>query len=158
MSIIKDKPLNTALVGDTTTKLDERIAFFGMCDELSCNLMENRCLIEDETLKEELLTIVKTLSTCMGEVAGGKTKVTEDDVKFLIGLIDKYQTNNGKITEFVIPGQTLVSSHLHISRCVARRCELSYAKVYDKYNTSKIIFEYLNKISLALYFIALKYE
>ncbi len=158
MSIIKENPLVTDLVGQKTTKLDNRVIFFGECDELSCHIMEIRCMIDDEEIKEELLTIVKELSTIMGEIALGKSKLQESSLIWLKQLIKKYEENNGIITEFVLPGQNLLSSRIHITRCVARRCELSYAKVYDQYKTSLIIFEYLNKLSTLFYDLALKYE
>ena len=46
--IIKENPLVTDLVGEKTTKLDNRVIFFGECDELSCHIMDIRCMIEDE--------------------------------------------------------------------------------------------------------------
>ena len=158
MSIIKENPLVTDLVGEKTTKLDNRVIFFGECDELSCHIMEIRCMIDDEQIKEELLTIVKELSIIMGEIALGKCKLQEESLVWLKQLIKKYEENNGIITEFVLPGQNLLSSRIHITRCVARRCELTYAKVYDQYKTSLIIFEYLNKLSTLFYDLALRYE
>ena len=149
MSLVKENPLVTDLVGEKTTKLDNRVIFFGECDELSCHIMEIRCMIEDEVIKEELLTIVKELS---------KSKLQEESLVWLKQLIKKYEENNGIITEFVLPGQNLLSSRIHITRCVARRCELTYAKVYDQYKTSLIIFEYLNKLSTLFYDLALRYE
>ena len=155
---IKENPLVTDLVGQKTTKLDSRVIFFGECDELSCHIMEIRCMREDEAIKEELLTIVKELSTIMGEIALGKSKLLEQSLINLINLVKKYELNNGIITEFILPGQNLLSSRIHITRCVARRCELAYAKVYNDYKTSDIIFEYLNKLSTLFYALALKYE
>ena len=158
MSLVKQNPLVTDLVGEKTTKLDNRVIFFGECDELSCHIMEIRCMIDDEEIKEELLTIVKELSTIMGEVALGKSKLQESSLIWLKQLIKKYEENNGVITEFVLPGQNLLSSRIHITRCVARRTELTYAKVYNEHQTSLIIFEYLNKLSTLFYDLALKYE
>lgn len=158
MSLLKNDPLVTDLVGQKTTKLDNRVCFFGECDELSCHIMEVRAMIEDLEIKEELLVIVKELSTIMGEIALGKSKLQESSLINLINLVKKYETNNGIITEFVLPGQNLLSSRIHITRCVARRAELTYAKVYNEYKTSEIIFEYLNKLSTLFYALALKYE
>lgn len=154
----KPNPLITDLVGEKTTKLDSRVAFFGACDELSCHLMEVRCLVKDQTLKNELETIVSTLSIMMGEVALGKSKIKEEHLEELLKLVEKYQINFGIVTKFVLPGQNEVSSRIHIARCVARRAELAYAKVYDEHGGSDIIFEYLNKISTLLYAIALRHE
>lgn len=158
MKIVKENPLVTDLVGKKTTKLDSYVNFFGICDELSCHIMENRCLIKDKDTRDELEAIVKKLSSIMGEVAGGKSRLLEDDIIYIRSLVKKYETNNGIVTEFVLPGQNVISSHIHITRCVARRCELAYAKVYSDHGGSDIIFEYLNKLSTLFYYIALKYE
>ena len=158
MSLLKENPLITDLVGKKTTKLDNRVCFFGECDELSCHIMEIRSMIDDNTIKEELVTIVKELSTIMGEIAGGKSKLQEASLINLVNIIKKYEENNGIITEFVLPGQNLLSSRIHITRCVARRCELTYAKVYNEYKTSELIFEYLNKLSTLFYALALAFE
>ena len=158
MSIIKQNPLITDLVGEKTTKLDCRVAFFGECDELSCRLMELRCLIDDKDIKEELLVIVNKLMIVMAEIAGGNSIVEEKDLEWLLCLNKKYEENNGVVTEFVLPGQNLLSSRIHITRCIARKAELAYAKVYSEHNTSLIIFEYLNKLSTLLYNLALRFE
>lgn len=155
---LKENPLTTALVGGSTTKLDSRIAFFGKTDELSCHLMKVRALVKEEELKEELVTIVSTLSSIMGEVAGSKFRLGEKEVEWMISLVKKYQENNGILTKFVIPGQNIVSADIHIARCKVREAELSYAKVYTEHNGSDYIFEYLNKLSTLLFAIALKYE
>lgn len=155
---LKQDPLVTALVGKMTTKLDSRIAFFGATDELSCHLMKVRSLVENQDVKEEILTIVKTLSNVMGEVAGSKFKLSINEVKWIVSLVKKYEHNDGKLTQFVIPGQNVVSADIHIARCVARRAELAYAKVYKDHGGSDYIFEYLNKISSLLFAIALMHE
>ena len=155
---LKENPLVTALVGKMTTKLDSRISFFGKTDELSCHLMKVRALVKEEELKEELLTIVKTLSNIMGEVAGSKYRLSESELEWIVLLVKKYQSNDGVLTQFVIPGQNVVSADIHIARCVARETELAYAKVYSEHNGDEYIFEYLNKLSSLLFAIALKYE
>ena len=155
---LKENPLTTALVGGSTTKLDSRIAFFGKTDELSCHLMKVRALVKEEELKEELVTIVSTLSSIMGEVAGSKFRLSETEVEWMISLVNKYQENGGVLTKFVIPGQNIVSADIHIARCKVRDAELSYAKVYSEHGGSDYIFEYLNKLSTLLFAIALKYE
>lgn len=155
---LKENPLVTDLIGSKTTKLDSRVIFFGTCDELSSHIMNIRCMIDDSMLKEELEEIVKTLSKIMGEVAGSKNKIEMDSLEYVLGLVKKYEVNYGIVTNFILPGQTPLACAIHITRCVARRAELAYAKVYDEYKTSDIIFEYLNKLSTLFYSIALKYE
>ena len=158
MSILKKDPLPTALVGGMTTKLDERVAFFGTADELSSHLMKVRCLVKDDETKKELEWIVKLLSKIMGEVAGSKNHLVEEELVELLRINKRHEENNGIITEFVLPGQTLISADIHIARCVARRAELAFAHVFAKYGGNEYTFEFLNKISTLLFNLGLSYE
>ena len=90
-------------------------------------------MIDDSMLKEELEEIVKTLSKIMGEVAGSKNKIEMDSLEYVLSLVKKYEINYGIVTNFILPGQTPLACAIHITRCVARRAELAYAKVYDEY-------------------------
>ncbi len=155
---LKDNPLVTDLIGKKTTKLDSRVIFFGTCDELSSHIMNIRCMMDDVVLKEELENIVKTLSAIMGEIAGSKNTVQEEALEYVLELVKKYEINYGIVKNFILPGQTPIACAIHITRCVARRAELAYAKVYDEFKTSDIIFEYLNKLSTLFYSIAQRYE
>lgn len=155
---MKDKPLQTALVGGFTTKCDERIEFFGETDTLSSYIMELTHYIDDESLKESLKKIVRKLSYIMGLVAGVDKQFEEENILELLELIKKYKTSGVLLKEFVLPGQTLLSAKIHIVRVHARTCERRYASVYQKYGGQNTIFEYLNKLSTLFYELALFYE
>lgn len=164
--IYKENPLLTSLVGDVTSKTDKRIEFFGVCDELGCHLMKVRNLIQgyrDATEKfeveDDLLWLVKTLSTIMSEVAGSKVALEEKELE---RLYERMESLNVKFEKFTLPGETLLSSDIHIARCVSRRCELAYARLWEEDTehkfTSKIVFQFLNKISTYLYNLARYFE
>lgn len=155
---MKDKPLETALVGGLTTKCDERIEFFGETDTLSSYIMELIHYLDDNELKENLKEIVKKLSYIMGIVAGVDKKFEEENILNLLELIKKYKTSETVLKEFVLPGQTLLSAKIHIVRVHTRTCERRYAEVYEKYGGQDNIFEYLNKLSTLFYELALYYE
>lgn len=156
--LIKEKPLDTALVGAMTTKCDERIEFFGQTDTLSSYIMELTHYIDNKELVIELKEIVKTLSYIMGIVAGVKKEFEVENIKSILELINKYKTSQPILKEFVLPGQTLLSAKIHIVRTHTRTCERRYAKVYEKYGGQNAIFEYLNKLSTLFYELALFYE
>ena len=59
MSLVKENPLVTDLVGQKTTKLDNRVVFFGECDELSCHIMEIRCMIDDEQIRSHISSVCR---------------------------------------------------------------------------------------------------
>lgn len=153
---IKENPLKTALVHGFTTKTDIRVITNGKIDMLSSYLMRLTHLINDDTIKEEIETIVKTLSFIMGVIAGTGKELEEQKVYDLMELCEKH--SKPMTFKFVLPGRTLLSSEIHIVRTITRECELSYAKVYEEFGGSDIIFEYFNKLSTYLYALALKYE
>lgn len=155
---MKDKPLETALVGGFTTKCDERIEFFGETDTLSSYIMELTHHLNDQKLVEELKDIVKELSNIMAIVAGVDKQFEEEKILKVLDLIKKYKSSGVLLKEFVLPGQTLLSAKIHIVRVHTRTCERRYAKVYEKYGGQNNIFEYLNKLSTLFYELALYYE
>ncbi len=156
--MLKENPLTTDLVGDKTTKTDERVAFFGAVDELSAHIMELTHYIEDVPMQMELRKIVSMLSTMMAEVAGGLGHIGEKHLNELMEVVKKYEEQAGPFTSFVLPGTTLMGARVHVVRTVTRRAELAYAKVYEKYGGSGYIFEYLNKMSTLFYAIARIYD
>lgn len=155
---MKQNPLTTALINDTTTKTNERIAFFCACDKLSAYIMEYTCYIENEKLKEELKQIVCKLSKIMGIVAKSGNDINDDELNHLLNLIEEYKTSPKVLKNFVLPGNTLLSAKMHIVRTISRECELKYAHVYEKYGGSDYVFEYLNKLSTLFYEIALSFD
>ncbi len=156
--MLKENPLTTDLVGDKTTKTDERVVFFGAVDELSAHIMELTHYIDDVPMQMELRKIVSMLSTMMAEVAGGFGHIGEKHLNELMEVVKKYEEKAGPFTSFVLPGTTLMGARVHVVRTVTRRAELAYAKVYEKYGGSGYIFEYLNKMSTLFYAIARIYD
>ena len=156
--MIKKQPLPTDLIGGKTLKTDERIEFFGEVDELSALIMEFTHYQEDKKLNLELRKIVNILSIALAEPAGGIGKVGELHLKELIELVNEYNEKAGAFCGFVLPGETLMGAKAHVLRTVTRRVERSYAKVYEKFGGSDIIFEYLNKLSSLFFAIARVYD
>ena len=131
-SLVKDNPLETDLVGEKTTKCDERIEFFGQVDTLSSYIMElTHYINNDEYLVNSLYEIVKDLSMIMAIVAGAKKEFKEEKIQFILDLITKYKASEKVLKEFVLPGKTLISSKIHIVRTITRTCERRYAPKTD---------------------------
>lgn len=155
---IKEKPLNTALVHGTTVKTDPKIEFFGNVDMLQAYIMELTHYTNNEDLNNDLRKIVKTLSFIMGIVAGVNEEFKAENISYLLDLIKKYKTSPDVLTEFVLPGKTLVGAKVHIVRTIVRTCERRYAMVYEKYQGNDVIFEYLNKLSTLFYELGCYYD
>lgn len=156
--MIKKDPLTTDLVGGKTIKTDDRIEFFGNVDELSAFIMDFVHVIDDKKLEMELRKIVQILSVMLAETAGGFGHVGEMHLSELLEVVAFYNEKAGPFKGFVVPGETPIGAKAHIVRTVCRRAERSYAKLYEKYGGSDIIFEYLNKLSTLFYAIARTYD
>ncbi len=155
---MKNQPLVTDLVGDKTLKTDEKIEFFGQIDELSAFIMEFIHYADDKILEMQLKKIVNVLSVASGEIAGGYGHVGELHLNELNELLNEYNEKVGPFKGFILPGETLKGAKVHILRTICRRVERAYAKVYEKYQTSLIIFEYLNKLSSLFFALARTYD
>lgn len=150
--------LETALINGKTLKTDERIIFIGSVDELSAHIMELSHFMTEVMVKDQLIAIINNLSTTMGIVVGSNQVFDKLLVEQLIKQTKVYQKTRPVIKGFVIPGQTLMASKIHIVRTITRRTELAYARVFEKYGGSELIFEYLNKLSSYFYELSFRYE
>lgn len=86
-------------------------------------------------------------------------KITEDDVEKLELLIDKCESNTGKLTEFLLCGVGEKDAQCHVCRSVCRRAERSLWKIYgimsikdvtDNFDIISIdenIMKYMNRLS-----------
>lgn len=156
--MIKQNQLATDLVGAKTLKTDDRIELLGQLDESSCFIMDFCHSISDQELKLKLKNIVRVLSMAMAEIAGAGQRLGEEHLKELLEIVDQYNQKAGSFNGFLLPGETPIGAKAHVVRTVIRRTERAYAKVYDVYGGSKIIFEYLNKLSSLFFAIAKYYD
>ena len=122
--------------GDRVGKDHPRIEAYGTVDELNACLGLVISAIEgdgefDADLKTDLLELQSRcfdlgadLATPEGAKNSDKVgRFTDDDVKVLESLIDKYSAAAPEIRLFVMPGGTELSSRLHLARTTSRRAE-----------------------------------
>ncbi len=156
--MIKENQLSTDLIGEKTTKTDDKIELLGQLDETSASIMEFYHDIKEQSLKEKLKGIVIVLSKAMAEIAGVGVRVEEIHLTELVHAVDEYNQKAGSFNGFVVPGVTYIGAKAHVVRTVIRRAERAYAKVYENSGGSKIIFEYLNKLSSLFFAVAKFYD
>ena len=112
---------------------------------------------EDE--KKVLFNIQRDLFYIGSELATKNTEklnkvVTDNDIKNLENIIDKYMGEAKGIDSFIKPGTSLASAHLHIARTICRRAEriiISLSKIEE---VNPMLIKYINRLSDALYAIA----
>ncbi len=142
-----------------------RTETYGTLDELNSFLGMARAITKDEKVKKVLFTIQNhffMISSALAlpdkdrePVRGG---ITKKEVDWLRGLCIDIETLLKPNRQFIIYGETQISSILYVARAVSRRAERLVAKMKSrKMLTNLKILEYLNLLSDVLYLLG-RYE
>jgi len=139
------------------SKGDVIFDFLGDLDELSAHIgMLHALLKENEQIALSLLDcgvlriIQLKLLDIGSNIATTKEKrrttgVDMVDIMYLEKLIDAYEEQNTKLTEFIVPGVQPTDSQVHICRAVSRRVERHLSRLET--NVDDEIRQYLNRLS-----------
>jgi len=149
-----DKGLTGLFTGDRVAKYSPIMEANGTIDELDSFLGEAKHYVPEEMV-EILERIQAQLYDLMAELAskGKYSKVGEDEVKWLEGLIQKYE-DEVQLKVFALPGSTVASAKLDICRTVTRRAERKVAKLVLDYGFGENALVYLNRLSDLLFIMA----
>ncbi|MFI5412442.1 MAG: cob(I)yrinic acid a,c-diamide adenosyltransferase [Candidatus Micrarchaeales archaeon] len=108
----------------------------------------------DEYINKMLKVVQDKLFIVGAEVSaavdgGMKLKFSTDEkiVKDLERQIDEIGSTLPELKKFVLPGGSLSSSYLHLSRSVTRRAERSVFKLSKETKINPYILKYLNRLS-----------
>ena len=117
--------------GSRVTKLDPRIAAYGMVDELNSQLgvvlageLPDALRSALERVQNDLFDLGADLSRPYVE-GDGKLRVTQAMIDALERDCDELNAPLPDLTSFVLPGGTEAAARLHVARTVARRAELA---------------------------------
>ena len=167
-----DKGKTSLIGGKRVLKNDIQVNAYGTIDELIANIGLIRSSninydyirrgykfnTTDYDIKKILLEIQDKLMTCACNVAKQKGKkielpsVKEQDIILLEKWIDEMTDKLPKLTSFILPGGTVVSSLCHVSRTICRRAERLVIGISVKEN--ELIVKYLNRLSDFLFMLA----
>ena len=144
------------LSGERVSKADPAIAAVGDLDELSVALGFARLeyakradVLKD--IQQKLYQLSAMVSYADGTHAD-KFQLEAGAVDALEALIDEVQSALPPLKEFIYPGQTLASCHLHQARVVARRVERGLALLPAEKRNAAIPF--INRLSDLLFVLA----
>ncbi len=140
-----DKGYTRTLKNNHIPKSDALIELIGTVDEYSAVLGLARAQCADEELCKDIKSVQKKLISIMGELSGGENSVTEECVKAVEALCDKYFPQG--FEGFTIPGETIVSAQLDIARTVIRRAERVASKLLTLNKVRTATYTYLNRLS-----------
>ena len=140
-------------------KSHERIVAYGAVDELNSAVGIAISMDLDHQLKEILIRIQNELFIVGSDLANPdmsdtKIRTTENMILLLENDIDTFESELSELTNFILPGGTLMSSILHLSRTIARRAETHIIALSQKEETNKIAAMYLNRLSDLLFVLA----
>ena len=74
-------------------------------------------------------------------------RVTAAEVTFLEEAIDTLEESLPALTQFILPGGSMVASHLHMARTICRRAERSVVTLAREEACNVVVGIYLNRLS-----------
>jgi cob(I)alamin adenosyltransferase len=150
----------TALgTGERRKKYDLRIACYGTVDETNAAIGLARLHVGDDApldaalsrIQNDLFDVGADLCTPgKGKGPGGaRLTVTEQQVTWLEGEIDRLNTELAPLKSFVLPGGTAAAAYLHLARTICRRGERLIAELKDRPGESvgAEVLKYINRLS-----------
>ena len=153
-----DKGQTSLYDGTRIDKDNIRVESYGTIDELNSYIGLCMHYINEDD-KKVLFNIQRDLFYIGAELATKNTEklnkvVTDNDIKNLENIIDKYMGEAKGLDSFIIPGTSLASANLHIARTICRRAERIIISLSKIEKVNPIIIKYINRLSDVLYAIA----
>jgi cob(I)alamin adenosyltransferase len=143
--------------GKCVSKGDDRVWCIGSLDEINCWIGVIVAWCEREELKEFLIEIQKDLFLINSILAGEKRRFSGGKTKKLEGEIDRMERGLPKISNFVFPGGSRVSSMIGYGRVLTRRAERHLVELNEKQRVHLEILSYVNRLS-DYFFVCSRYE
>ncbi len=151
--------------GEVVSKNDRRVSAYGTVDELNSQIgLALTCDLEEENRSElaliqnELFHLGSDLSFISeGNAAPAIPQIEARHVARMENLIDRLNEQVGPLQNFILPGGTPGSAHLHVARTVCRRAEREVTALALTEPVGAFVLPYLNRLSDALFVMA-RYE
>jgi cob(I)alamin adenosyltransferase len=147
--------------GSRVSKLDPRVAAYGVVDELNAQLGVVLALAElPRDLREPLERIQNDLFDVGADLSvplGGndeRLRVSQEQIDGLERLCDRFNEALPELKSFVLPGGSEAAARLHVARTVCRRAELFVLATAAKTEIDPLVVIYLNRLSDLLFIFA----
>ena len=151
--------------GARRKKYDWRVSAYGTLDEVNAVIGIVRLHTAGDALDAPLARIQNDLfdveaDLCLSEKGpgGARLTVTDAQVDWLEGEIDKLNAELAPLRSFVLPGGSAVAAYLHLARTICRRAERLMVKLKDEpgETVTEPSLKYVNRLSDFL-FVASRY-
>jgi len=145
--------------GERRKKYDLRVAAYGTLDEANAAIGIARLHTSgDATLDAALSRIQNDLFDVGADLTtpgkgkgpgGARLTVTQAQVAWLEGEIDRLNAELEPLKSFVLPGGSAAAAYLHLARTICRRAERLIAELKDRPNESvgAEVLQYVNRLS-----------
>jgi cob(I)alamin adenosyltransferase len=161
----------TGLIGGTRISKDNsRIVAYGLVDELNSHIGQVLSLLsfKDKDLFDDIINVLIHVQNDLFIIGSDladprypsgnekqdqhKTpRIEKNMISYLEITIDKFEMHLDPITFFILPGGSIESSSLHVSRSVARRVEIATTALSKNEIINPHIIVYLNRLSDLLF-------
>ncbi len=154
-----DKGKTSLLGGERFSKAEIIFELLGTLDELNASLsFVSNTRIKDLAL---LVNLVQNQLFEIGALLANPQSTSKDyvwlekEVKGFEKSIDKISKKLPKLTNFILPGGSQDSCHLHLCRAICRRLERLAVLYFDKFpkdsDKFSLLVQYLNRLSDLLF-------
>ncbi|NLD25782.1 MAG: cob(I)yrinic acid a,c-diamide adenosyltransferase [Acholeplasmataceae bacterium] len=146
----------TSSITSRVPKDDSLIESLGTLDELQASLMLASHYVRREGIRNDLHRLVQELFLLGQDLLQYEevNHITKENLKQIESNIDAYEQMLPDQTSFILPGNNLPGSYLHLARTIARRLERRIISLGRKQDINPVIFAYINRISDLLYIYA----
>jgi cob(I)alamin adenosyltransferase len=154
----------TGLIGGTRVlKSALRLEACGEVDELNAVMGWIRTKLTNETIRQELLQIQRDLFAVGAQLAdptghverkAEKAGLTEERIRELEGIIDRYDAVLSPLRAFILPGGSEGGALFHLARAVCRRAERRMVVLSQDEPLSPALIPYMNRLSDLLFTLA----
>lgn len=143
----------TGLQGNyRVSKSHPRIIAYGTVDEANAVLgitlsyeLDDDITILLKLIQNELFIVGADLSN--PNLEDNKNRITSEMIYNLEKNIDKYEEELSPLTNFILPGGNIVTSHLHHVRTVIRRAETCIVLLSEQEKININCIKYINRLS-----------
>lgn len=151
--------------GQRIEKDDIRIEANGCLDELNSMIGVVRAFLpaEDERqpllyrIQREIMVIMSNVATPSEIRDNNPNPLDKSIVLFCEEQIDLLTEKMDGNNDFILPGGTLVSAHLHMARTIARRSERRLWTLHRSDPLPELVLQFVNRLS-DLFFVMARYE
>lgn len=143
--------LTTSVISKRVDKDHLIVEVNGTVDELMSSLMISYHHNPLTDIQEIIISVCHNLMDISSSIVTNKCYLAEEKVIEIEELIDLYDAKLEPLKTFILPGNTLASSYLHLSRTICRRLERRIVSLAKIEKVDSIILKYINRLSDLLF-------